>query len=168
MRNGGKILIILGVDPGLATVGYGVVKYERNRFATLDYGVVSTPAKIPVPVRLEMIYKGISEICERWSPDDLAIEKLYFNTNQKTVIDVCQARGVAMLAAQLSRLEIYEYTPLQIKQAIVGYGRAEKMQVMTMVKGILELEKLPRPDDAADGLAVAICHAHSKSIVKLM
>ena len=149
-------------------MGYGVLKYEKNRFTTLDYGTVDTPAKLPVPARLEIIYKGITDICRRFTPDDLAIEKLYFNTNQKTVIDVCQARGVAVLAAQLGRLEIYEYTPLQIKQAIVGYGRAEKMQVMMMVKSILMLEKLPRPDDAADGLAVAVCHAHSKNIARLV
>lgn len=155
-------MIILGVDPGLATVGYGIVKFDKNKFTTIDFGAVITPPKIPVHERLQMIYDDLQKLIIAFKPTDMAIEELFYNTNQKTVIAVCEARGVILLAAQKNRLEIDEYTPLQVKQAVVGYGRAEKIQVMTMVKNILNLEKIPKPDDAADALAIAICHAHSK------
>lgn len=157
-------MIILGVDPGLATVGFGIVKYNNNRFTTLNYGAITTPPKIPVPERLEMIYDDLQRIIDSYRPTDFAIEELFYNTNQKTVITVCEARGTILLAAQKNGLEVDEYTPLQVKQSVVGYGRAEKIQVMTMVKNILKLEKIPKPDDAADALAIAICHAHSKNV----
>ena len=161
-------MIILGIDPGLATVGFGIVKFERQRFLTLNYGAIITPAKMPVPERLQMIYNNLQQIIDSYNPTDLVVEELFFNTNQKTIIAVSEARGVILLAAQKNNLYIDEYTPLQVKQAVVGYGRAEKIQVMTMVKNILNLDKIPKPDDAADALAIAICHAHSKSAVNLI
>ena len=156
-------MIILGIDPGLATVGFGVIKHERSRFTTIDYGAIITPPHIPVHERLMMIYNDIQKTIDRYNPDDLAIEELFYNTNQKTVISVCEARGVILLSAYQRGLNIYEYTPLQVKQSVVGYGRAEKKQVQTMVKNILKLDKIPKPDDAADAVALAICHAHAKS-----
>ena len=156
-------MIILGIDPGLATIGFGVVKFERGRFATIDYGAIITPPKTPVHERLKMIYDGVRDLIKTYNPEDLAIEEIFFNTNQKTVISVCEARGVILLCAHQSGLDINEYTPLQVKQSVVGYGRAEKQQVQAMVKHILNLDKIPKPDDAADALAIAVCHAHSKS-----
>jgi len=156
-------MIILGIDPGLATVGYGVIKHERNKFTTIGYNAVITPPHTPVHVRLQMIYDDIQKIIETYKPDDLAIEELFFNTNQKTIIPVGEARGVILLCAHQNKLDINEYTPLQVKQSVVGYGRAEKQQVQAMVKNILKLEKVPKPDDVADALAIAICHAHTKS-----
>ncbi|MCL2095318.1 MAG: crossover junction endodeoxyribonuclease RuvC [Oscillospiraceae bacterium] len=156
-------MIILGIDPGLATVGYGVLKFERNKFTTINYGVIITPPKTPVHERLKTIYDEIKNLIDMYKPDDLAIEELFYNTNQKTIISVCEARGVVLLCAYQNRLDIGEYTPLQVKQSVVGYGRADKIQVQTMVKNILNLEKMPKPDDAADALAIGICHAHSKS-----
>jgi crossover junction endodeoxyribonuclease RuvC len=157
-------MIILGIDPGLATVGYGVVKYERSKFTTIGHGAILTPAHIPVHERLQMIYGEMRRIIDLYKPDDLAIEELFYNTNQKTVISVCEARGVILLAAYQKGLNINEYTPLQVKQSVVGYGRAEKKQVQIMVKNMLKLEKIPKPDDAADALAIAICHGHSNTI----
>lgn len=153
-------MIILGIDPGYAIVGYGVVEYKNNHFTVLDYGVVTTPAGMPFNKRLEIIYDGISEVITKHKPVSMSIEKIFYNTNAKTVIDVSQARGVLMLAAQKQALDICEYTPLQVKQSVVGYGRAEKKQVQEMTRLLLNLEKIPRPDDAADALALAICHAH--------
>ena len=161
-------MIILGIDPGLATVGFGIVKFERQKFITLNYGVITTLPRLPVHVRLQEIYDGVQQIIDAYNPTDLAIEELFFNTNQKTIIAVSEARGVILLAAQKNRLAIEEYTPLQVKQSVVGYGRAEKIQVMTMVKNVLNLKKIPKPDDAADALAIAVCHAHSKSTSNLI
>ena len=155
-------MIILGIDPGLATVGYGVVNYEKNRFTTINYGAIITPPHTPVHDRLKKIYEDMQELIEAYKPAELAIEELFYNTNQKTIIPVCEARGVLLLCAHQNKLNISEYTPLQVKQSVVGYGRAEKIQVQTMVKNILKLEKLPKPDDAADALALAVCHAHAK------
>jgi len=155
-------MIVLGVDPGLATVGVGVLKFDKNRFTTIYYGAIITPPKIPVYERLQMIYNELTHIINIYKPTDMALEELFYNTNQKTIIAVGEARGIILLAAQQNGLDIGEYTPLQVKQSVVGYGRAEKIQVMTMVKNILRLEKIPKPDDTADALAVAICHAHSK------
>lgn len=154
-------MIILGIDPGYAIVGYGVIKYENSRYITLDYGAVTTPAKTAFTSRLERIYDGVSEIAAKWKPQAMAVEELFFNSNTKTAIDVAQARGVIMLAAVKCRVPVFEYTPLQVKQAVVGYGRAEKKQVMEMTRLLLGLEKVPKPDDTADALAMAICHAHS-------
>lgn len=154
-------MIILGIDPGYAIVGWGVIEYNANRFSVLDYGAVTTQAGTPFNDRLKMVYDGIDSIMKRWSPKALAIEKLFYNTNAKTVIDVAQARGVINLAAVQNNIPIFEYTPLQVKQSVVGYGRAEKKQVQEMTRVILKLEKIPKPDDTADALAMAICHAHA-------
>lgn len=153
-------MIILGVDPGFATVGFGVLKYERCRFQTLDFGAITTPAHEHFPKRLEMIYNDMNYILAKYSPDAMAIEKLFFNTNKKTAVDVAQARGVILLAAQQSGADIFEYTPLQVKQSVVGYGMAEKAQVQEMTRQLLSLSAVPKPDDTADALAMAICHAH--------
>ena len=158
---------ILGIDPGYAIVGYGVVDYAKNRFATVGYGAVTTKAKTPFETRLADIYNDILSIIDKYNPDELAIEKLYFNTNTTTAIDVAQARGVIVLAAHQKGLKISEYTPLQVKQAVTGYGRAEKHQVMEMIKSILSLKSVPKPDDTADALALAICHGHySDSVLR--
>ncbi|MFY9198705.1 MAG: crossover junction endodeoxyribonuclease RuvC [Acutalibacteraceae bacterium] len=154
-------MLILGIDPGYAIVGYGVINYEANRFSVVEYGAVTTPAKMPFNRRIECIYDELSEIMQRTQVQAMSIEKLFYNTNAKTVIDVSQARGVIMLAAQKHNLEIAEYTPLQVKQSVVGYGRAEKKQVQEMTRVILKLDKIPKPDDTADALAMAICHAHT-------
>ena len=152
---------ILGIDPGFATVGFGVLDYESNRFTPVNYGVITTDKNIDFPVRLKMLYDSMLQIIEKYKPDCLSIEELFFNTNVKTAIAVGHARGVLILAAQNSLLPIFEYTPLQIKQALTGYGRADKLQIQHMVKTFLGLAAIPRPDDAADALAVAVCHAHS-------
>ncbi len=154
-------MIILGIDPGYATVGYGVIEYDGTSFRTLDYGAVTSPPNVPFARRLEMIYDGIGELCDKYKPDAVSVEELFFNTNLKTGIAVAHARGVIVLAVQKLGIPFYEYTPLQVKQSVVGYGRAEKMQVMLMTKSLLHLEKIPRPDDAADALALAVCHAHA-------
>ncbi len=154
-------MVILGIDPGYAIVGYGVVNYTNNNFKPINFGAVTTPAGMDFPKRLEIIFSGINEIIKANKPDALSIEKLYFNTNTTTAIDVAQARGVIVLAAKLCGVPIYEYTPLQVKQAVTGYGRAEKHQIIEMTKALLGLSKAPKPDDTADALALAICHAHT-------
>lgn len=151
-------MIILGIDPGLATVGYGLIECIGNKSDILDYGTIQTTPVTDFPERLQIIYKQMIEIIKFYNPADLAIEELFFNKNVKTALMVGHARGVEVLAAQMMGLESYEYTPLQIKQAVVGYGRAEKHQVQEMVKLLLNLKEIPKPDDAADALAVAICH----------
>lgn len=153
-------MIILGVDPGLAIVGWGVIEYSNNRFRTIDYGSVQTPAGMPTERRLVEIHRGMREIIVRYKPECMAVEELFFNTNITTGICVSQARGVILLSAAEVGVEIAEYTPLQVKQAVVGYGRAEKHQVITMVTRLLGLREPPKPDDTADALAIAICHAH--------
>ena len=152
---------ILGVDPGYAIVGYGVVEFDGVRFSTVGYGAITTEANTPFPDRLKSIYDDMTAVIKKYRPDCIAIERLYFNTNTTTAIDVAQARGVIILAAKNCSLEIAEYTPLQVKQAITGYGRAEKYQVMEMVKNLLFLSAVPKPDDTADALALTICHGHS-------
>lgn len=154
-------MIILGIDPGYAIVGWGVIEYTANRFTVVDYGAVTTEAGTPFNDRLKEVYDGIDSIMKRYSPEALSIEKLFYNTNAKTVIDVAQARGVINLAAVQNNIPIFEYTPLQVKQSVVGYGRAEKKQVQEMTRVILKLAKIPKPDDTADALAMAICHAHA-------
>ncbi len=152
---------ILGIDPGLATVGYGVIEYNEPRFSVLGYGAVTTPAHTEIGKRLSMIYDDISALVARYRPTELAIEELFFNTNATTGIAVAEARGVILLCAERLGLKVSEYTPLQVKQAVVGYGRAEKRQVIEMTKSILSLTVTPKPDDTADALAIAICHAHT-------
>ena len=158
-------MIVLGIDPGYAIVGCGVVEYKNNHFTMLDYGAVTTPAGMPFNLRLERIYDGVSELMEKYKPEAMSIEKLFYNNNAKTVIDVSQARGVLVLAGPKHRIPIFEYTPLQAKQGGVGYGRAEKKQVQEMTRIILNLDKIPKPDDAADALAMAVCHCHCSGSV---
>lgn len=152
---------ILGVDPGYAIVGYGVIDYMTGRYRTVDYGAVLTKAHTPFEDRLDIIYTQMCQIIEKYKPDAMAIEQLFFTTNQKTAIAVAQARGVIVLAARRHGVQVFEYTPLQVKQSVVGYGKAIKQQVMEMTRILLKLPSVPKPDDTADALAIAICHAHS-------
>lgn len=154
---------ILGIDPGYAILGYGIVEMKGNHFEVCGYGAVTTEASMDMPDRLKCLYSSLTEIIAQYEPEVASIEELFFNTNTKTAIMVGQARGVAILACVNSGMEIAEYTPLQIKQALVGYGRAEKKQVQNMVKTILNLKEVPKPDDTADALAAAICHGHSSN-----
>lgn len=154
-------MIILGIDPGYAIVGWGCVRYERGRFTPLAFGAVTTPAGMDFSVRLEYIFEQVSLLCAKYKPDAAAVEKLYFKNNQKTAIDVAQARGVTLLALKKSGIPLFEYTPLQVKSAVTGYGRAEKPQVMEMTRRLLNLREVPKPDDTADALAIAICHGQT-------
>ena len=152
-------MIILGIDPGYAIIGWGVIRYERGKFIPVDFGAITTAAGVPFNRRLEMIYDELSALLTQYTPDAVAVEKLYFQTNAKTAIDVAQARGVIMLALQQHSVPVYEYTPLQVKSAVTGFGQAQKPQVMEMTKRLLRLKAVPKPDDTADALAIAICHA---------
>lgn len=152
---------ILGIDPGYAILGWGIIEKTGNRFRAIDYGAITTDKDMPMPERLEVLYDELREIIREHNPEVASIEKLFFNTNTTTAINVGQARGVAILACIKGDLELAEYTPLQIKQALVGYGRADKKQIQFMVKTMLNLKAVPRPDDTADALAAAICHGHS-------
>lgn len=152
---------ILGIDPGFAIAGYGVTDYIGNKFKLVDYGVICSDSGTPFPERLNILYDGLTEILSRHKPDAVAIEELFFNTNVKTAVWVGHARGVLILAAQKAGVPVFEYTPLQIKQAVTGYGRADKLQMQLMVRTLCGLPAVPKPDDAADAIAVAICHAHS-------
>ena len=150
---------ILGIDPGYAIIGWGLLNYERGRFSPVDFGAVTTQAGIPFVGRLQRIYTDLTAILVQYQPDAMAIEKLYFQNNQKTAIEVAEARGVILLAAQNAGVPIYEYTPLQVKSAVTGFGQAQKPQVMEMTRRLLRLPQVPKPDDTADALAIAICHA---------
>lgn len=161
MHFGGSNLRILGIDPGYAIVGYGIIEQIGNRFRVIDYGSIQTKAGLPPVERLQIIYNELRNIIYTHKPECMAIEELFFNNNSKTAIMVAQARGVLLLGAANEGLEIYEYTPLQVKQAVTGYGRADKQQVQQMTKALLGLDKVPKPDDTADALAIAICHAHT-------
>lgn len=152
---------ILGIDPGLATVGYGVIEYHKGVFTTLSYGSVTTPAHTPVEQRLKTIHEDIDTIIKRFAPDEMAIEELFFNQNITTAITVAEARGVIIMTAAQNSVPVFEYTPLQVKQAVVGYGKAEKKQVMLMVSSLLKLAATPKLDDTCDALAIAVCHAHT-------
>ncbi len=154
-------MIILGIDPGYAIVGWGVLNYQGNQFKVLDYGAITTDADMDLFRRFQAVHQSLNEIIERHRPDAMAIEELFFNTNHTTAINVAQARGVLILSALNHNVPVYEYTPLQVKQAVVGYGRAEKQQVQQMTKLLLNLTSVPKPDDTADALAIAICHGHS-------
>lgn len=154
-------MIILGIDPGYAIVGYGILEYKNNRFKVIDYGAITTDASMDMFLRFQSIHEDLNRIIEEYHPEFMAIEELFFNSNQKTAINVAQARGVLLLSALNHGVRIFEYTPLQVKQAVAGYGRADKNQVQQMVKLLLNLEKVPKPDDTADALAIAICHGHS-------
>lgn len=159
-------LIILGIDPGLATVGYGLVQCHNSQLKAIDYGTIDTEAKTPFPERLEKIYQGVQQLIELFHPDIAAFEELFFYNNITTAIAVSQARGVALLAAQQNALPLYEYTPMQIKQSVTGYGHAKKAQVQEMVKILLGLKTIPKPDDAADALAVAICRSNATGLMQ--
>jgi len=152
---------IIGIDPGYAILGYGIVEKKGNHFTPCHFGAITTDAKDDMAARLKHLYNTLMDIISEYEPEVASIEELFFNTNTKTALLVGQARGVAILACANSGLEINEYTPLQIKQALVGYGRAEKAQVQAMVKTILNLKETPKPDDTADALAAAICHGNS-------
>lgn len=154
---------IIGIDPGYAIMGYGILDYNGNRFRTVLYGSIETKAGVPMPERLKLLYDGLTEIIQEYKPDEASIEELFFNRNVTTAIGVGEARGIALLACVEGGLSVSEYTPMQIKQALVGYGKAEKKQVQTMVKTILNLKEVPKPDDTADAVAAAICHAHSRN-----
>ena len=157
------ILRILGIDPGLATVGFSIVDVEKSKMKLVTCGVISTPAHTTLSSRLDRIFEDMNELISSFSPDVMSIEELFFNTNITTGIAVAHARGVILLSAYRAGVQVFEYTPLQVKQAVVGYGRAEKNQVIDMVRRILALPAAPRPDDAADAVALAICHARSST-----
>ena len=152
-------MLILGIDPGYAIIGWGLIRFERGKYIPVDFGAITTEAGTPFNRRLEMIYDRLNELLDTHHPDVVAVEKLYFQTNAKTAIDVAQARGVTMLALQKHGVPVYEYTPLQVKSAVTGFGQAQKPQVMEMTKRLLRLKAVPKPDDTADALAIAICHA---------
>lgn len=154
---------ILGLDPGIATIGFGVVDSVGGKYSLVKCGVVTTPAHTSLASRLSTIYDDIGSLIEAFRPDAVSVEELFFNTNITTGIAVAHGRGVILLACEKAGVKIFEYTPLQVKQAVVGYGRAEKRQVMEMVKRLLSLPSAPRPDDAADAVALAICHARSST-----
>lgn len=154
-------MVVFGIDPGYAIVGWGAISLKANTYKALGYGSVETQAHTDFNQRLEYIYDELYSILNRCRPDALAIERLYFQTNQKTAIKVAQARGVTLLAAQKLKIPIFEYTPLQVKTAVTGYGKAKKPQVMEMTRRLLKLDEVPKPDDTADALAIAICHAQA-------
>ena len=154
---------ILGIDPGIATIGFGVIDFSGREYKLVNCGVITTPAHTMLSARLEQIYDDMCQLLELFKPDAVSIEELFFNTNSTTGIAVAHGRGVLLLACRKAGVAIYEYTPLQVKQAVVGYGRAEKKQVMDMVRRICALPSPPKPDDAADAVALALCHARSST-----
>lgn len=164
----GTGLRILGIDPGIAIVGFGFIDKQGHKLVPVQYGSIQTEAHTEDAVRLKQVYEAAVQLIDKYKPDAVAIEKLFFNKNVTTALTVGQARGVLMLAAVQQGLPIAEYTPLQVKQAIVGYGKAEKKQVQEMVKMFLHLSAVPKPDDVADALAVAICHAHSAKLQTIL
>lgn len=155
---------ILGIDPGIAIVGYGVIDYDGNRMKVVDYGVITTPAKTNYAIRIKQIYEAMETLLDKYQVEQVAVEELFFNQNTKTAIDVAQARGAIVLSVMNKGRKLYEYTPLQVKQNVCGYGRADKRQVQEMVKRLLNLKELPRPDDAADALAIAIGHCSTNRL----
>ena len=154
-------MIVLGIDPGVATIGFGVIETERGKDRLIQYGVITTPAGIPLSRRLVQINEDMDQLIQQFKPDEIAIEELFFTKNITTGISVAHGRGVILLAAERAGIPIYEYTPMQVKQAVVGYGGAEKRQVMLMTQRLLGMKQVPKPDDAADALAIAICHGRS-------
>lgn len=152
---------ILGIDPGYGITGYSIIDYIGNKFKLIDSGAIKTDAKMSFPLRLSEIYTDLNKIIDEYKPDAISVEELFFNNNAKTAINVAQARGVILVVGCQRGIPTYEYTPLQVKQAVVGYGRADKIQVQKMVKAILNVERLPKLDDTTDSMAIAICHAHS-------
>lgn len=159
-------MIIIGIDPGYAITGFGVLEYEGNHFKLIESGSIQTKAGIPLPTRIAKIYDDMNDLIEKYKPDAIAIEELFFNRNTTTAIGVAQGRGAVLIAAAKTATPIYEYTPLQVKQGVTGYGRADKKQVQMMVKTVLGLEKVPKLDDTTDAIAIGICHAHSHRFAK--
>jgi len=159
-------MIILGIDPGTAIMGYGLIEKSGNRLRPIEYACWRTPAHTPLQERLLSLYTNLEELLIKVQPDQMAVEELFFNSNTTTAMAVGQARGIVLLAAAQKGIPVYEYTPLQVKQAVVGYGKADKQQVQHMVRALLALQEIPKPDDAADALAVAICHVHSFSLLR--
>ena len=160
-------MMILGIDPGTAIAGYGILQSDGDELALIAYGAITTPSNWEMPRRLQHIYAELITLIAKYQPTDAVVEKLFFSKNVRTALSVGQARGVALLAAAQSGVSIHEYTPLQVKQAVVGYGRADKNQIQQMVKMLLQLDSIPQPDDAADALAIAICHAHSARLERM-
>lgn len=154
-------MVILGIDPGVATIGFGVIEASRQGNTLIQYGTITTPPGIPLSNRLLQIFDDMEELIHTFHPDEMAVEELFFNTNITTGISVAHGRGVILLAAEKLGVPIYEYTPMQVKRAVVGFGKAEKKQVMLMTQRLLHMTQIPRPDDAADALAIAICHSRS-------
>ncbi|WP_368294397.1 crossover junction endodeoxyribonuclease RuvC [Dehalobacter sp. TBBPA1] len=154
-------MLILGIDPGTAIMGYGLIEKNGQKLSPVTYSCWRTPSDLPMPDRLRMLYESLEDFLGEYSPDVMAVEELFFNRNTTTAITVGQARGVILLSAARRNIEVFEYTPLQVKQAVVGYGKADKKQIQYMVKAILSLQETPKPDDTADALGIAICHAHS-------
>lgn len=161
-------MLVLGLDPGTAITGFGLVIQERNDLKAVHYGVITTPSDWTMPARLQKLYEELSLVIHDYAPAQAAVEQLFFSRNVKTALAVGQARGVALLAMAQAGLDIYEYTPLEVKQSVSGYGRAEKAQVQELVRLLLNLPSVPKPDDAADALAIAICHLHSAQTSALM
>ncbi len=155
-------MIILGIDPGLSNTGYGLIRYEKKKIELIDYGCLLTYKKDTFSIRIKKIYYKVKELIEKYNPHEVAIEEIFFNKNVRSALTVSKVHGMIAITVALIGLELYEYTPLQIKQATVGNGRAEKYQVQSMVKILLNLSEIPQPDHAADALAVAICHIHTK------
>ncbi len=160
-------MIILGIDPGLATLGYGVIEVNNDRRKLIQFGTLTTPAGQPMPQRLRAIFQGMNQLMDIYQPDDVAFEELFFSKNITTGMAVSAARGVALVAVVQRTDNLYEYTPMQIKQAVTGYGGADKHQVQMMVKMLLNMKDIARPDDAADALAVALTHANSMNMKKM-
>ncbi len=160
-------MIILGIDPGTAATGFGIIQKKSDKLSLIDYGCITTSANLALSDRLIRIFKNIQKLIKKYHPDILVCEELFFFKNLKTAISVAQARGVVLLAARLGKISFFEYTPLEVKQALSGYGRATKSQIQKMVKVLLKLDSIPKSDDAADALALAICHAHSEKIKRL-
>lgn len=162
MKKGECAVIILGIDPGIATIGFGIIESNRNHTQkVIQYGVITTPAGIPLAQRLLQISMDVAQLISQFKPDEMAVEELFFTNNVTTGISVAHGRGVVLVEGQRQNIPIYEYTPNQVKQAVTGYGKAEKKQVMGMTQKLLSLKKIPRPDDAADALAIALCHSRS-------
>jgi crossover junction endodeoxyribonuclease RuvC len=161
-------VLVLGIDPGTAITGYGLVREEDEGLSLVDFGVITTPPGQPLPQRLRSIYKGLAQVIGEHRPHSAAVEELFFSRNVRTALSVGHARGVALLALADAELPIYEYKPLEVKQAIAGYGGADKQQVQEMVRMLLNLDHVPRPDDAADAVAVAVCHIHTARMKALI
>ena len=154
-------MVILGIDPGVATIGFGLIRAERGKNTLLQYGVITTPPGIPLSERLLQISNDMERLIETFRPDEMAVEELFFSKNITTGIAVAHGRGVILLAAERLGIPVFEYTPMQVKQSVVGYGKAEKKQVMLMTQRLLNMKDIPKPDDAADALAIAICHSRA-------